>query len=176
MTQCIRPSSDVTTKGQQLAAIGSFCWWKLQWEELKIPGMQISCVVIEFKLSEYTYITYIFSSTYLSTCTFGKNIPLIHKMCMIKCTIHAVVAPRGAWGGIFPLLEALPPLALLRREKWQKSAIFVILKNFCPLRYAFCPLDAPPQKFSGAATTYMIEWCTLILCTLCEWVQHEVYL
>ena len=29
------------------SAIGSFCWWKLQWEELKIPVMQISYVVIK---------------------------------------------------------------------------------------------------------------------------------
>ena len=30
VTKCLWPSSDVTTKGQQLAGIGSFCWWKLQ--------------------------------------------------------------------------------------------------------------------------------------------------
>ena len=46
-----------------------------------------------------------------------------------------------------PPSKALPPLAPpVRRKKWLKSAIFGNFLDFCPLRIAFCPLDAPPQK------------------------------
>ena len=45
-----------------------------------------------------------------------------------------------------PPWEALPPLAPCQKKKWSKSAIFDKFLDFCPLRNAFCPFDAPPQK------------------------------
>ena len=57
-----------------------------------------------------------------------------------------MAASRGAFA---PPLEALPPLAHppIRWKKWSKSAIFGKFLNFCPLRIAFCPLDAPHKNF-----------------------------
>ena len=56
-------------------------------------------------------------------------------------------------GANAPQSEALPPhLPPVRRKKLPKSAIFGKFLDFCPLRITFCPLDAPPQKISGAAT------------------------
>ena len=48
----------------------------------------------------------------------------------------------GAWGHLHPQLEALPTYPS-QKKKWPKSAIFWKVLNFCPLRIAFCPLDAP---------------------------------
>ena len=42
---------------------------------------------------------------------------------------------------------SLPPLSPQSEEKMAKISKFL---DFCPLRIAFCPLDAP-QKISGAA-------------------------
>ena len=50
----------------------------------------------------------------------------------------------GAWGSKCPPVGgSAPPV---RRKKWPKSAIFGKFLDFCPLRIAFCPLDAPPKK------------------------------
>ena len=60
--------------------------------------------------------------------------------------------------GVFapPPSEALPPLSPSQKKKWPKSAIFDKILDFCPLRIAFCPLDAPPQKLSDAAAGFYL--------------------
>ena len=75
-------------------------------------------------------------------------IPLVHQVYdRFKHSIHSG-STKGGIGGIFPQLEALPPLdPTVRRKKWQKSAIFGKFLDFCPLREAFCPLDAPTKTF-----------------------------
>ena len=66
----------------------------------------------------------------------------------------------GAWGKMPPSRRLCPPLPPppVRRIKWPKSAIFGKCLDFCPLRIAFCPLDAPHKKISGAATGQGISW------------------
>ena len=50
-----------------------------------------------------------------------------------------------------PVRGSSPPNCPPQKAKWPKSSIFGIFLNFCPLRMAFCPLDAP-HKNTGAAT------------------------
>ena len=65
----------------------------------------------------------------------------------IKGGGHGGICPPPPVGGSSPHLP--PPV---RRKKWPKSAIFGNFLDFCSLRVAFFPLDAPHKKFSGAAT------------------------
>ena len=88
----------------------------------------------------------------LNTCTHVE-------MCYgIKSILK--VEPVGAWEGICPPpSKALLPLApspppLVQRIKWQKSSIFDKFLDFCPLRNAIFPLNAPTLKKSGAATKW----------------------
>ena len=55
------------------------------------------------------------------------------------------VAAPGGHDGAFPppQLDTLPPTCP-QSEGWQKSAIFGIFLDFCPLTYAFFPLNFPP--------------------------------
>ena len=54
----------------------------------------------------------------------------------------------GALGENPPSRRLCSPLAPpVRRKKWPKSVIFGKFLDFCPLRIAFCPLDAPHKKF-----------------------------
>ena len=57
---------------------------------------------------------------------------------------------KGAWGHLpspVPPLEALPPhLPPVRRKNGQNQLFLAIFLDFCPLRNAFCPLDAPTKK------------------------------
>ena len=57
-------------------------------------------------------------------------------------------------GGAFaPQSEALSPTSPpIRRKKIAKISHFRQIFGFCPLRIAFCPLDALHKKISGAAT------------------------
>ena len=59
---------------------------------------------------------------------------------------YPVAASMGAWGANAPQSEALPPTCPPQKKKWPKSAIFGKFLDFCPLRIAFCPLDAPHKK------------------------------
>ena len=56
----------------------------------------------------------------------------------------------GIKGGMGALSEALSPLPPSQKGKMAKTSYF--WHFFYPLRYAFCPLDAPHEKFSGATT------------------------
>ena len=59
------------------------------------------------------------------------------------------MASRGAWANLPPptvASEALPPLAPSQKKKWPKAAIVGKFLDFCPLRNAFCPLDAPQKR------------------------------
>ena len=65
---------------------------------------------------------------------------------------NTVAASRGAWGN-FPPSRRLFPLHLPPSQKekiGQNQPLSAIFFYFCPLRKAFCPLDAP-TKISGAA-------------------------
>ena len=79
---------------------------------------------------------------------------------MLKCctcfTLSGSGGIMGGHGGKCPPSEALPPTCPpLRRKKWPKSAIFGKFLDFCPLRIAFCPLNAPlHKKISGAGTAF----------------------
>ena len=73
-----------------------------------------------------------------------------------------MAASGGGLGGQMPQSEALPPpLAPQSEEKNGKNQPFSANLDFCPLRIAFCPLDAPPpqkkkkKKTSGAATEHV---------------------
>ena len=70
----------------------------------------------------------------------------------VQCTVAA--SRGGAWGGKCPPVGgSAPPFdPPVRRKTWPKSAIFGKFLDFGPLRIAFCPLDAPHKKISGAAT------------------------
>ena len=67
----------------------------------------------------------------------------------LECTVHilnTVISSGGIKGGMgenTPQSEALPPS---QKKKRPKSAIFGKFLDFCPLRIAFCPLDAPHKK------------------------------
>ena len=57
---------------------------------------------------------------------------------------------KGGGMGHFPppSLRPCPPLSpQSEAKKWSKSAIFGKFLNFCPLRNAFFPLDAPHKTF-----------------------------
>ena len=70
---------------------------------------------------------------------------------------EAVAASRGAWGHLPPPVGGSAPHSPpVRRKKWSKSAIFGKFFDLCPLRIAFCPLDTPHKKISGAATVQKI--------------------
>ena len=61
-------------------------------------------------------------------------------------------------GGMRGHLEALLYTCPLKKNKWQKSAIFSKLMDICPLRNALCPLNAPhKKKKSGAAIVSMTD-------------------
>ena len=52
----------------------------------------------------------------------------------------------GTWDICLPVGGSFPHLPPSQKKKWPKSAIFGKLVDFCPLRNAFCPLDAPTKK------------------------------
>ena len=66
----------------------------------------------------------------------------------------SVAASMGAWGAKCSRVggSSPPPLAPQSEEKIVKISHFGKFLDFCPLRIAFCPLDAPHKKISGAAT------------------------
>ena len=49
-------------------------------------------------------------------------------------------------GAFAPQLEAPPPLSPCQKKKMVKISHFGQILDFCALRNAFCPLDAPPHK------------------------------
>ena len=69
-------------------------------------------------------------------------------VCRSKCPSSS----GGIKGRHAPSQRLCPPCPPIKRKKLLKSAIFGIFFNFCPLRYAFCLLDAPHEQFSSAAT------------------------
>ena len=80
------------------------------------------------------------------------RLPLIYFEDTIISNMWAVAASKGGMGVIFPQL-ALPPLAPQSEEKLAKISHFLQIScDFCPLRIAFCLLNAPHNKISGAAT------------------------
>ena len=54
-----------------------------------------------------------------------------------------------------------PPV---RRNKWPKSSIFGKFSDFCPLRIAFCPLDAPTKKILVPPLTGMTSMHSSVYC------------
>ena len=54
-----------------------------------------------------------------------------------------------------------PTLAPLKRKNWPKSAIFAKFLGLCPLRIAFCPLDAPSTIFLVPSLKIIV---TLLTC------------
>ena len=53
----------------------------------------------------------------------------------------------GHGGKMPPVGGSAPHLPPSQKKKLPKSAIFGKFLDFCPLRIAFCPLDAPHKKF-----------------------------
>ena len=58
-----------------------------------------------------------------------------------------------------PVRGSAPPLPPSQKEKMAKISHIQLFFYFCSLRYAFCPLDAPPKN-SGAATARMVSRST----------------
>ena len=58
----------------------------------------------------------------------------------------------GIKGGMGALSEALSPLPPSQKEKMAKTSYFWHFKKILPPQICICPLDAPHEKFSGAAT------------------------
>ena len=72
----------------------------------------------------------------------SDQLPRCHDIAEYRC---AVAASRGGAAG-----GSAPPLAPLSEgKKWPKPAIFDKFLDFCPLRIAICPFDAPHTKISG---------------------------
>ena len=87
------------------------------------------------------------SPAYTSTEDNHKQVP-IYKHINTPTNTKPVTVPRGgAWGGICPYP---PPTrrgsSPSQKKKWQKSATFHKFFDFCPLRNAFCPLNALLKK------------------------------
>ena len=75
-----------------------------------------------------------------------------------------VAASRGHHLPPPPPLEALPPLAPLRRKKRSKSAIFGIFLNISPSETYFDP-SMPPKKF----------WCRHCKSHTTHWIGKTLY-
>ena len=53
-----------------------------------------------------------------------------------------------------PVGGSAPLLAPSEDQNGQKQPFL----DFCPLRIAYCPLNAPHRKISGAATDGLVDW------------------
>ena len=70
---------------------------------------------------------------------------------------------KRAWGGICPPSEALPPTCPpVRRNKWQKSAIFGKFLDFFHLGNEFFPLNAHPLQKKFGTTTDSGQFCKIL--------------
>ena len=67
------------------------------------------------------------------------------KMMQLKC-LRAVAASRGGGMG-HPDQGSAPTCPPVRRKNGQNQPFLAIFFNFCPLRNAFCSLDAPHKNF-----------------------------
>ena len=64
-----------------------------------------------------------------------------------KIPLYTVVASRGAWGKCPPPVGGSAPPPHLPPSQKKKMAKISKFLDFCPLRIALCPLDAPHKKF-----------------------------
>ena len=130
----------------------------------------------------------------LQESSFYRCQPKPHKQSLYKLKINSTVdifkyflgnhklvisgGIKGEGDGAFalPQSEALPPHLSpppRQKKKWPKSVIFGKFLNFCPLRIAFFPLDAPTKKLPGAVIPcYATVWAkvksiaSIYCCTL----------
>ena len=128
------------------------------------PGqreLQIFRSKCRFRISRYnSWNTWVSTFSNLYNSLLGSKTiciyPLMKRPLDLKIICSGCI--KGPWGHLPPIGGSAPPTCPpIERKKWSKSVIFGKFFDFCPLRNAFCPLDAPPpqkKKNSGAATDY----------------------
>ena len=120
-----------------------------------------SCTLARYRIS-LSHAKAINSNCYDRTALYEVKRRQNSPFCQINCSLRFQQWRHqgGAWRANAPQLEALPPTCPpVRRKKWQKSAIFGKILDFCPLRIAFFPLDAPHKKIRVPPLDFKVCEC-----------------